>query len=411
MEQSRGTIMRYSRRSFLRTVTLALFCAGLSLSGCVFAKEHVYLTWQGDTSTTMTVTYHTPDAPKEAAVRYDTESRGGQLDAYAHRVTGKSHQIPGLEDGRYINVVELTGLEAGGTYYFTVESGKFEGQEMKFHTIPNDGSPLRFITGGDIGILPAATQLKRKAAEYDPHFAIIGGDLPYANGLLKNVFMWDRYLGTFQNNFVRSDGAMIPIVSAIGNHETNKDFEEPELKAPFYFGFLPQGGSTYFSLTFGPDIYMVILDTNHIIPHAGAQTEWLAAELEKHKDYKYRFACYHVPLYPSHRSFEGSPSVAGREHWLPLFDKYHLTAAFENHDHTFKRTKLLRGNQVDPEGTLYLGDGCMGVPARSCDNKDEWYIEKASGTQHFWVVDVDQSGVVYRAVNIRGEVFDRYPEE
>ena len=51
---------------------------------------------------------------------------------------------------------------------------------------------------------------------------------------------------------------------------------------------------------------------------------------------------------------------------MPLFDNYHLTAAFEHHDHAFKRTHLLRANQTDPGGTLYLGDGSRrGAESRS----------------------------------------------
>jgi len=52
-----------------------------------------------------------------------------------------------------------------------------------------------------------------------------------------------------------------------------------------------------------------------------------------------------------------------REHWMPLFDQFNLTIAFENHAHNYKRTKLMKyGNPTyDNTGTLYMGDGCWGV--------------------------------------------------
>lgn len=41
----------------------------------------------------------------------------------------------------------------------------------------------------------------------------------------------------------------------------------------------------------------------------------------------------------------------------PLFEEYELTAAFENHDHTYKRTHRIRDGWWIPRGVLYLGDG------------------------------------------------------
>ena len=86
-----------------------------------------------------------------------------------------------------------------------------------------------------------------------------------------------------------------------------------------------------------------------------------------------------------------------------------MTTAFEHHDHAFKRTQLLRENKADPHGTLYLGDGCWGMPARKVDAELRWYEAKSASVQHFWCVDVSRSRVEYRAVNKTGEIFDVYP--
>ena len=34
-----------------------------------------------------------------------------------------------------------------------------------------------------------------------------------------------------------------------------------------------------------------------------------------------------------------------------------MNVVFENHDHTFKRTKRLRGDKLSANGTIYIGDG------------------------------------------------------
>lgn len=382
----------------------------LMLSGCVSTgRDHVYLTWQGDTSTTMTVNFHTDAAPLETTVFYDTEPHGAKLRAYPNKAKGTAAHFASPKGDRYINSVELTGLEPGATYYFaigkTAPAKPGPQGEYKFRTIPDNGADIRFITGGDMGAWARPRMLLAEAAQFDPLFGVVGGDIPYANGKRKNVHLWDRWLNNWQDTMVTSDGCLVPMVLAIGNHETNDEYSAPLEKAPFYYAWLPQGGKTYFARQFGPDVALFVLDSDHIVPHA-EQAAWLAQQLEQHENAQHKFAVYHVPLYPSHRDFDGGNSAAGREHWLPLFDQYRLEAAFENHDHTHKRSKPLRNNEVAEGGTVYFGDGCFGVPARSIDNKGAWYLETASSTPHFWVVEVSGADTRYRAVDVHGQVFD-----
>src|SRR5437868_701416 len=43
------------------------------------APRYVYLTWQGDTSTTITVNYQTMEEAESSAVYYDTSSHKGKI--------------------------------------------------------------------------------------------------------------------------------------------------------------------------------------------------------------------------------------------------------------------------------------------------------------------------------------------
>jgi hypothetical protein len=203
---------------------------------------------------------------------------------------------------------------------------------------------------------------------------------------------------------------MIPIVTAIGNHETN-DFvsTDLEMQAPWYIGlFGRQGPEIFWSLRVGDNAVFYLLDTGHLVPHAGKQTEWLASELERYKDVPYRFAAYHVPLYPAHRPYEGDYSVRGRTHWAPLFDQYALTVAFEHHDHVFKRSKPLKNGQVAEGGTIYLGDGCFGRGPRTIDPQPRWYNEIEKAVAHFWVVDVARDGLKFQAIDDQGQTIDQF---
>ncbi|MBI2433737.1 MAG: metallophosphoesterase family protein [Candidatus Hydrogenedentes bacterium] len=431
-----------------RPIGVLTLCLLVFFAGCATNVYPVYLTWQGDTSTTMTVNYHTPDAPVASTVFYDTESRDGLLSAYRYRAAGSAHQIPGLPGGRYINTVELSGLQPATAYYFIAgDLRNGFAPEKRFRTIPGDDAPLRFIAGGDMSVLPREKLLLKQAAKQQPMFAIIGGDIAYDNGDLDSYFLWDIWLKRWSRIMVNDDKTIVPLVLAIGNHEVTDNapddaledspgiaeatttaaaptanrragaavpevpgvpavLDPPEARAPFYLGYFSQGGSSYFTRTFGANMLLMVLDSGHLVPQGGAQTAWLAEQSETYDGYPVKFAAYHVPLYPSVRDFDNDLSTASREHWLPLFDAHKLTAAFEHHDHAFKRTKPLRGGEVSEEGALYLGDGCFGVKPRPVTTPTPWYIEKSSNTPHFWVVDVSTEGISYRAIDSHGRIID-----
>ena len=361
-----------------------------------------YLTWQGDPCTTITINYHTASKPAFVVVQYDAVSKPPE---YSFSSVGKSWQIPNLADGRYVNSVEITGLEAGKEYFFRIGDYTDFSDEYKFRTIPNDNTPIRFAIGGDSLATPAFGNLVEFSSALDPDFLVIGGDLAYANGDVEQVDQWNNWLGRWHYNAKTTTGRLIPLVMALGNHETNKlenvTFEE---RAPFFYGFFPQGGKTFWAHQFGGNLGFIFLDSGHLEQWED-QAPWLEEQLKALQAVPFRVAAYHVPLYPSHRDYEGSNSVAGRTHWLPLFDKYELAVGFEHHDHTFKRTKRLRNNEINPEGTLYVGDGNAGVMPR-VPKEGLWYMEKVARDTHFWIVDVSQNEMHLRAMNRSGEIFD-----
>lgn len=404
-------IRRLTRHSV--AVTVAATCSILLAQSAPAAPRHVYLTWQGDTSRTITVNYQTLGAADSSQVYFDTKPRNGRPADYRRSAAGSSHQIEGLPDGIWIHWVELKELKPGKTYYFVAgDSRNGFTPERKFQTVPSGSGKLRFVTGGDIGVSPDVALLFQAAAKLSPAFGMVGGDIAYAGDLFTNTWKWDAWLDHWETNMVTPAGLTIPMVLAIGNHEVGPGAPISRKNARFYFQYFAQDSErSYYSRTFGKNLAIFLLDSGHVSPQPGEQTAWLEAQLAAHRNVPHRMAVYHIPLYPCYRPFEGGDSARERKFWLPLFDKYQLTAAFENHDHAFKRTKLLRDNKPDPQGTLYLGDGCWGMGARKVDATLRWYEAKAASFQHFWCVDVSRNRVEYRAVNKAGQVFDVYPPD
>ena len=397
--------MRNCRHGFLAAIlSLAAFTGQA-------APRHVYLTWQGDTSRTITINYQTFEAAETSTVFFDTKPRNGRVSEYRQKAQGSAHQIPELPDARNIHWVELTNLTPGGTYYFIAGDAQHGfTAERKFRTLPAGSQNLRFVIGGDMNIGPDVPTLLQQSAKLSPAFGVVGGDIAYANDNLTNYAKWDAWLDHWQTNMVTPAGFTIPMVLAIGNHEVRGGTATSPTNGQFYLRYFAQNGErTYYSRTFGKNLAMFLLDSGHLSPHGGEQAAWLDAELAALKSVPTKFAVYHVPLYTTVRPFDNGGSVLGRQAWLPIFDRHHLTAAFEHHEHAFKRTQLLRENKPDPQGTLYLGDGCWGQGARKVDPQLRWYQVKAASIQHFWRVDVGPKRVEYRAVNKAGHIFDVYP--
>ncbi|MEX0654630.1 MAG: fibronectin type III domain-containing protein [Phycisphaeraceae bacterium] len=400
-------------------LSTALIFAGLVLllltAPAGAAPRHVYLTWQGDTSRTMTVNFQTMAAVDQPVVRYSRDAAGLHREGHHETAAHSSHQIEGLADGRWIHWVELRDLEPGETYHFVAGDEKSGFSEPKrFRTLPADDSPLRFVVGGDSH--PGATELQadlfRHAAAQSPQFVLFGGDFAYADGNLDEVDKWDAWFDLWAEHMVTPDGHQIPIVGAIGNHEVQGGYGQTPAQAPFYYGFFAQSGRQgYYSRTFGQLLAVHVLDTNHTTPFEGAQADWLEQQLQDYADYPYRFAMYHQPLYPSKRDYHDHHLAPGREAWAPLFDRYELTVGLEFHDHTYKRSHLIRdGEVVESDGTLYLGDGSFGRSPGEVDYPHRWYLARAGGLYHFWLVELNADSAEYRAINEQGQVFDVYPE-
>ena len=80
----------------------------------------------------------------------------------------------------------------------------------------------------------------------------------------------------------------------------------------------------------------------------------------------------------------------------------------EHHDHVLKRTKPLKGGKVAEAGTVFIGDGCFGRGAREIDPEPRWYNEIEGSIPHFWVVDVADSGLDFRAIDHEGGTRDQF---
>jgi hypothetical protein len=258
--------------------------------------------------------------------------------------------------------------------------------------------------------------MNRRVGAQDPDFALLGGDLAYADGV--NATRWVDWFQSCYRHLRAPDGRLIPLVTVIGNHEVRGHYHGriPE-DAPYFYGFfaLPEGRS-YNVLDFGDYLSLIALDTDHTQPVAGAQTEWLSAALSRRTQRRFVFPCYHYPAYgttkrPKEGGLPSEHPLAKKiqREWVPLFERHGVTAVFENDHHAYKRTHPIReGKRDEANGIVYLGDGAWGVATRPVVTPEEaWYLAHAEARRHVFVVTLKPEGAAQvQAIDVDGNVFD-----
>jgi hypothetical protein len=392
----------------------------------------IYLTWKEKPDTTMIIRWLTPIDSSEVgedAVVYQESGAGHP----SMQSVGSKEPLPSKAPF-LLHSTELIDLKPDTTYTFRI--GK-EGVPHKFRTMERTLThKLTFVAGGDMyhDSIETLNQTNRAAAGFSPAFALLGGDLAYQVGSYSKILplwarekisfsntqsfdRWLQWLISWQNEMVTPDGRFVPILPAIGNHDVNGGFGQTPAQAPFFYALFPMPGQQgYNVLDMGNYLSIIILDSGHTHPIEGAQSLWLEGALKAREDKPYKFALYHVPAYPSARPFEYQYSQDIQKAWVPIFDRYRLTAAFENHDHDYKRTFPLQNGKIAKKGVVYIGDGAWGVedPREVKDEKRKKYLAKYASKRHFLVITIDGNGQTVEAVDpaedveCKCQVFDRY---
>lgn len=381
--------------------------------GKIAKPPAVYLTWQREPDTTMTVHWHSYDT-LERTVHYRLPGEETWLDE-----TGDSVDLPYSE--RFVQTVELTGLQPDTTYEFRVPVSE---ETYSFRTLPSTLTrPVVFGETGDVLYGADADAMAIATAARDPDFLVIGGDLAYSDGRADLIWIEYRYFESFYTHFRAPDGRLIPKVVGIGNHEMRNhyltghpDFEEtPEWRdrvAPYIFKLYAFPGQPgYNVLDVGDYLSFIVLDTGHLNEVTGTQADWLAAQLDTRREIPHLFPIYHVPAYPSHRSVNDALNTTIRNTWLPLFEQAGVRLAFEHHDHTFKRTPPILNGEIDTDGIVFLGDGAWGVATRTVTNPAiTWFLAEAQARHHSFIVTLTPQGRLIEAIDKQGQVFDSFTQ-
>lgn len=325
------------------------------------------------------------------------------------------------DTGNVIHQALLTKLEPDTAYAFELHRPGVTNQFAKryfFRTAPDHAAaPLKFVVGGDMyGTRAKLDAMNSEAGRQGAAFALLGGDLAYANGSTAN--RWYDWVDSWARFAITPEDYCVPMIVLIGNHECDRNLNEvaerdrgdyePQKRAKFYYSLFPlPENMSNFVMDFGDYMSIVCLDSYHT-QTPESQVTWLEETLRERAALPNLFACYHRPAYGALVK-EDIEDI--RKYWCPLFEKYGVDVVFENDHHMYKRTLPLVGGKMHPDGVAYLGDGAWGVEPREIPwerTRRLGYVVRGESQNHLIRVTIDNGYQMFDAYTSNGIPIDNY---
>ncbi len=355
------------------------------------------LIWNDDPATNITVAWDQHEMGRPI-VLYGKKDQGRKHWRYknskaADRVLDKYEMIT--------HFAKLTDLEPDQEYYFVIKDDKGVSERYWFRTAPDEPKAFTFVAGGDTKShdepLEAGRASNRLVSKLRPLFVMFNGDFCSGNGTIPD--RWHIWLKDWHKLTTTPDGRMIPIFPVHGNHE-NGDLANLNyiFNAPYEEG--DAGAKIYYSVSFGGDFFHIIALNSSVDP-GGPQRDWLRKDLQQHKDYSFKIAGYHKPMWPHTSSKPEYPYQY--KHWAQLFYDYGLSVSLDGDSHMSKITYPLRPDSTrvdsymgyirdDEKGTMFLGEGSWGAFPRPNDDDKPWTIKSYRGNQVKWIHVLPEEG-------------------
>ena len=367
--------------------------------------DQITLTWSEDPQKTQTIQWRTGPSVDKGEVQWVKKSDYNRFQpAKPKRTKATAFR---MEDENLVNdpvvhrhTATLTGLEPDTSYLYSVGDGSNDNWSAlaEFTTAPEQTKPFSFIYMGDAqnGLDRWGSLVQRAYRQRpDAAFYIMAGDLVDRGNERGD---WDSFFHNARGIYNHR-----PIVPAIGNHENQGG--HPSMYLQMFD--LPKNGpediepERAYSFRYSNSEFFV-LDTNLTLE---SQTAWLEEALRK-STAVWKFAVYHHPAYSSSPDRD-NPGI--RQHWTPLFDKYHLDMALQGHDHAYLRTYPIKDQKnvaSTAEGTVYI----VSVSGtKYYEQGQREYTEFGmTNVSTFQVLDIQISGnrLVYRSYDIDGKLRD-----
>ena len=261
------------------------------------------------------------------------------------------------------NNILLTGLSAGTTYDYQVGCGDLWTDKATFATSDGEKDHADFFVLGDIQAedLTNITAIRDTLKDRHWNFGLQTGDAvdnPYA------YKGWDDYTGLFNGETMGSTN----MVQVLGNHELQGE----ALESKTMFGLDASYGGSCYSRTYG-NVYLAVINYTGNATQLRSALEWLKTDIQS-SNADWKILTMHQPPYYTNEA-GGNAEINAL---VPkVVDELGIDVVFSGHDHSFARTNLLRGDEIDEDnGTVYYICGSSGEKSYNISTQDRFDYEK-----------------------------------
>jgi len=380
----------------INKAVLGVLSALISSGAVADSKQH-RLVWDNSPSSQATIGF-TPAGSSDHHIKYgfNTDETG-----WSRKSVTASHTFEGALSSQF---VKLTGLPSNSAVYYRVCDNSGCGTRLWFKTAPTDNSPYIAIAGGDTRTgWTTRKEGNKLVAKIRPLFIMHGGDYTNANSASEMSSYLNDWQLTMSSDVINgvSYKRIYPFVATHGNHE---DGNYKTLCEVFGVDFdnnkICNAKDTYGAFNISPLLRVYTLNSQFKnsgwSSYATAMNNWLKQDLSSSgSSTKWRFAQYHKPMYPHYSGKSDNTELFSW--WAQNFYDYGMNLVVESDTHINKITQALKPsgssyNTTTTGGTVFVGEGSWGAPARSANDPKSWTIDLAS-IQQFKVITVSSDKV------------------
>jgi uncharacterized repeat protein (TIGR02543 family) len=259
----------------------------------------------------------------------------------------------------------------------------------------NSANAFKFVAGGDSrdDMTSFGKVISAEAME-NPALSLHDGDC------------WGSLSSTSWVNVIKGNSVMNALLNANnylvsrGNHES---FSALQSVSPT----VVRNNSETYSFTVGNCFFVCAgYDNASYIQSQMTSAAAIAA--------RWRFVWQHVNVYST-----GSHASNGYAAVESACDAGNVTMLINGHDHTYERTKLMRGrvvvstpsnvyNMSQTPGTVYMTNGLGGAPIYSMSTGQSWAAAQYNSTYAYSVIDARTDTCYVTTKNVSGTVIDQF---
>lgn len=297
-----------------------------------------------------------------------------------------------------LNSVIATGLSSGTAYVYRVGDGD-KWSDLKSFTTPYKNKNVNFFVLGDIQTLDMdrtnriADALMNNGIKYD--FGLQTGDA-VDNGA--KFEYWDGIANLYGELFNSLD-----MIHVFGNHEYEGDLTGDNSKA--IYNIPSENNGDYYSFEYG-NMYFAVINFTKDTNRLNRAASWLVEDAKK-SNATWKVLAIHQPAYYTNPT--GGNDIINKI-IPPACDAAGIDFVFSGHDHTYNRTKPLKGGKVDKDnGTVYLISGTTGdktYPTTDTGFEFDKYITTFDGV--YMSVSATTKEFTIEAREANGNILDTY---